>query len=265
MTNVNPEKPEKRVSPSVKRVLDQQNRDAERETQRSTALVPNDSRSAVDQYLDEVAPQNVVGRLIKFNVKDKCFHYSDNPEVKLSEDTVYTALCGEVVVGWVRFFGKGVPPERHVGLLYDGFVMPPRSSLPDWEDRSKWEIGLDGKETDPYQHHMYVVLQGAAGEFYTYGANNETSRRAVGVLLRHYQRMQRLEPGYVPLIQLRVGGFMHRDKRVGWVSTPVLEPVGRRKLGLGERKTGLSPRAPIDDATLFDPPDDGVPPVGDAA
>jgi hypothetical protein len=114
-----------------------------------------------------------------------------------------------------------------MGLLFDGFVMPPRETLGD-DDQTQWETGLDGKPADPWQHHMYLVLQrGDTGELFTYVTSSLTGRRAIGNLLRHYKRMQRTNPDQYPVVRLKTGGFQHRDDRVGWVATPVLAVVGR--------------------------------------
>jgi hypothetical protein len=51
--------------------------------------------------------------------------------------------------------------------------------------------------------------------------------RAVGTLLRHYDRMQRTHPDQYPVVRLKIGGFQHKDDRVGWVKTPVIAVVGR--------------------------------------
>jgi hypothetical protein len=56
-------------------------------------------------------------------------------------------------------------------------------------------------------------------ELFTYCASNVTSRRAMGNLLRHYDRMRRTTPDYYPVVRMKVGGFQHRDERVGWVSS----------------------------------------------
>ena len=45
-----------------------------------------------------------------------------------------------------------------MGLLYDGFVMPPRESLGD-NEAGEWDLGLDGQPADPWQHAQYLVLQ----------------------------------------------------------------------------------------------------------
>jgi hypothetical protein len=39
--------------------------------------------------------------------------------------------------------------------------------------------------------------------------------------------MTRLYPGELPVVKLKVGGYQHSEKRVGWVKTPVLAVDGR--------------------------------------
>ncbi len=39
----------------------------------------------------------------------------------MCEHDEFVALCGETLVGMVRFNGEGEPPDRVMGLLYDGF------------------------------------------------------------------------------------------------------------------------------------------------
>jgi hypothetical protein len=114
-----------------------------------------------------------------------------------------------------------------MGLLYDGYQMPPRETLGD-TDVSQWEMGLDGQPADPWVHAIYLVLQRVDNsELFTFVAMSKTSRRAVGTLLRHYDRMQRTHPGYLPIVRLKVGGYQHRDPRVGWVKTPVIAAMGQ--------------------------------------
>jgi hypothetical protein len=105
--------------------------------------------------------------------------------------------------------------------------MPSREELGD-TDAASWEMGLDGKPADPWVHAVYLVLQRTDNsELFTFVAQSQTARRAVGVLLRHYDRMQRTNPGFLPLVALKVGGFNHRDPRVGWVKTPVIAAMGQ--------------------------------------
>jgi hypothetical protein len=162
-------------------------------------------------------------------------------------DTVdHTALCDQTMIGRIRFNGPGEPPDYRMGLLYDGFIMPPRKTLGD-DDPDKWEIGLDGKPADPGQHFIYLVLQRVdTGELFTYTTSSITGRRAVGNLLRHYDRMLKTHPDSYPVVRLKTGGFNHRDERVGWVQVPVFAVVGRTPKD-GAAMPDIPPSPPVND------------------
>ena len=95
------------------------------------------------RYLDEIAPQTIVGAMVKFD-KDGSFVRQDTEEA-IDDARQFLALCGDVLVGWLRFNGQGEPPTRSMGLLYSDWVMPPRESLGD-TNTSTWEKGLDGQD-----------------------------------------------------------------------------------------------------------------------
>jgi hypothetical protein len=190
-----------------------------------TAVAVPDNRDYRQRYLDEIAPSSIVGRLIKFS-KDGKFVTSDDGE-PIPEGVEFIALCDETLVGWIKFNGEDAPPDRHQGLLYDGYVMPPRESLGDL-DQAGWELGLSGQPQDPWQHQMCLVLQHAdTKEMFTFSTQSISGRRAVGNLLRHYERMQRSGGNEYPVVRLKPGGFNHRDDRIGWVPVPVFVAVGR--------------------------------------
>jgi hypothetical protein len=184
-----------------------------------------DTRSYRQRYLDEIAPSTITGRLLKFS-KEGRFVTNDDGE-PISEDAEFIAPCDETLVGWIRFHEEGTPPDRIQGLLYAGFEMPEREALGDM-DPNAWPTGVSGQPADPWQHQMCVVLQHAdTKELYTFSTTSVTGRRAVGTLLRHYERMQRIGANEVPVVRLKAGGFNHRDDRVGWVPAPVFAVVGR--------------------------------------
>jgi hypothetical protein len=223
--------------PTAEQIRAQQKADAEKATSAIKTALPTaltnggatlavpDKRTELQRYLDEIAPASIVGRMVKFS-KEGQFVVSDDDSV-IDEDVDFIALVDQTLIGWIKFNGEGAPPDRTMGLLYDGFVMPARSSLPDL-DQAKWEIGLDGRPADPWQHHVYLVLQRAdTGELFTFVTSSVTGRRAIGTLLRHYDRMQRTHPDQYPVVRLKIGGFQHKDDRVGWVKVPVLAVVGR--------------------------------------
>jgi hypothetical protein len=192
-----------------------------------TAVAVSDGRDPVQKYLDEVAPAGIAGRLIKFS-KEGAFVTADDGE-PVPEDAEFIALCDETWVGRVKFDreNSGAPPIRVGGLLRDGVVPPPRESLGD-TDPAQWPLGLSGAPEDPWLHQMLIPLQNTATrELFTFGTTSQTGRRAVGNLLKHYDRMRRDGTNELPVVRLKSGGFNHRDDRIGWVHVPVFVICGR--------------------------------------
>lgn len=201
-------------------------------TAQSTVVAPPDNRGTIEQYLDLVAPSSIVGRMIKFD-KNGQFVTSDDGQ-PIPEDDEFIALVDQILVGRIKFVEDG-PPVRvspitgrpTMGLLYGGFIPPTDDEL-DERDEAKWEVGLDGKPSDPWRHQHYLVLQHTdSGALYTFVTSSQTGRRAVGNLVRHFERMKTAKPGEFPVVKLRPGGFMHKDERVGFVPTPTFVVVGR--------------------------------------
>jgi hypothetical protein len=190
-----------------------------------TNIAIPDGRTSVQAYLDEISPTTAVGRIMKTGKEHVFGTVDDGREV--ADDIDFIALLDQTAIGYAKFNGEGNPPDRIMGLLYDGFTLPPRETLSD-TDQSLWQLGLNKQPADPWVHQIYVVLQrGDTGELFTYIASSVTTRRAVGNLLRHYDRMRKTDSNSYPLVRLKVGGFNHRDERVGWVKVPVFAVVGR--------------------------------------
>jgi hypothetical protein len=190
----------------------------------STALAPPDNRTPHERYLDEIAPAAIVGRLVKFT-KDGMFITADD-EGEIGDDVDFVVLADQTLVGWLKF-NDDAPPDRVMGLLYDGFQMPKREQLGDL-NQLEWSPGLSSAPEDPWKHHIYLVLQSRdTSELYTFATSSMTGRRAVGNLLRHYDRMQKTHPDELPVVRLKAGGFQHRDERIGFVRVPVFVVVGR--------------------------------------
>ena len=190
------------------------------------ATASPDNRTSVQKYVDEIAPASIVGRLIKFG-KEGAFVTADDGE-PVPETADFLALADETLVGWIKFSrDDDTPPERIMGTLYDGFCMPARNTLGDM-DQAEWPAGLSGTPEDVWKHQICLVLQNAeTKEFFTFATTSLTGRRAVRNLLKHFDRMQRTNPGEVPIVRLKAGGFNHRDDRIGWVPVPVFAVVGR--------------------------------------
>jgi hypothetical protein len=263
-----------RVPPTTREILKRQAADAERDRQQKAATPPPkpaarpeaaiptgtavapaksavvaapDTRTPQQAYLDEIAPASIVGRMVKFS-KDGRFVTADDGE-PLPEGSEFIVLADQTLIGLVRFHDDA-PPDRVMGLLYDGFVMPPRNSLGD-TNPADWPAGLSGAPADPWQHHIYLVLQQPeTTELFTFVTSSMTGRRAVGNLLRHYDRMRRTHPDELPVVRLKVGGYQHRDERVGWVATPVFAVVGRAPRDSAS-KPDTSPGGDMDDEIPF--------------
>src|SRR5262249_47346305 len=156
----------------------------------------------------------------------------------------------ETLVGWIKFGESGEPPTRVQGLLYDGFVMPEREALGDL-DPADWPIGLDGHPTDRWQHQVCLVLQDReTQELFTFATSSISGRRAVGNLLRHYDRQRKSHPDTYPVVRLKPGGFNHRDERIGWVHVPTFAIVGRAPKASAE-VPDTSPEAILEDSIPF--------------
>ena len=85
---------------------------------------------------------------------------------------------------------------------------------------------------------------------FTFATSSKTGRRAVGTLLKHYDRMQKTNPGELPVVRLRTGGFQHRDAQIGFVTTPCFVVCGRQpRDSVAQPDTSIG--ANIDDAILF--------------
>jgi hypothetical protein len=212
------------------------------------AVAMPDGRTSVQQYIDEVAPSSIAGRLIKFS-KNGEFVFADTDEV-VSPDVDFIALCDETLVGWIKFRRdeEGAPPDRVMGLLYDSFAMPLREAL-DEQDPAKWPMGLSGAPEDPWQHQICLVLQTpGTHEVFTYVTTSKTGRRAIGNLLRHYDRMRKKDGEHYPVVRLKTSGFNHQ--RFGWVPTPMLAVVGKAPKA-SAAIPDTSPSADMNDALPF--------------
>jgi len=233
---------------TIKQVLAEQQRQADRDRALKPAhavaplkpVMPDipDTRSAREKYLDEVAPSGIVGRLIKFS-KEGRFTFDDTGET-VSEGEDFVCLCDQTLVSWVRF-NDGEAPTRIGGLLYRGFVLPPRAEL-GVSNEADWPIGLSGKPEDPWKHEQLVVLRRPATlELATFSTMSKTGRRAVGTLLKHYDRLQPSNPGAYPVVRLTPGSYT--DKLYGKVPVPNFVVVGMA--------AGLSAEVP--DTSLKEP------------
>jgi len=127
------------------------------------AIVPQSKRalanggSPVAAYL-AAHGVGMSGTFFKFAKDGKFRKTSDEEEIP--EGTEFVVAYDSIQAGWIKFNGKGVAPDRHMGAIFDGYQPPNRQSLGD-TDESQWETDLSGRPSDPWQHQMLVPLQNA--------------------------------------------------------------------------------------------------------
>jgi hypothetical protein len=131
------------------------------------AVALPDHRTDLERHLDEIAPTGVTGRLLKLSKNGEIVTADDG--VPIDTDTTFIALVDQVLGGYIKFDPEGVlPPERAQGLIYDGFVPPPRTSLGD-NDPDEWPIGVSGGREDPWRYQFAIPLQATGtSELYTF-------------------------------------------------------------------------------------------------
>jgi hypothetical protein len=203
-------------------------------TQTNVPAIPS---NAVDTYLNEHCGGGA-GVLFKF-AKDQRFRRVDDGE-EIPLGTEFTVVYDQIQVGWIKFNGKGEPPERKMGALFQGFLPPPREELGD-DDQSLWEVGLSGKAADPWQQQILLPLQAEDGELFIFGTTSITGRRAVGRVIDECRKMQRREPDDYPVIKLALSSFQHREERIGRVTVPAFVRVGKTaKTGMAAIDTSIA-------------------------
>ena len=183
-------------------------------------------------FLDDVA-----GGATRIGFNGKEGRHEDQTGAVIDDSVSFAVAPEETRIGYIKFNGAGEQPTKIEGRLYSGFIMPSRDSLGD-TDQSEWEKGLSGQPADPWQQQIVLPLVRIdTGELYAFTTTSITGRRAVGTLLKQCDRIRRVDPQAYPIIQLRVGGFNHRDTRIGFVKTPVLAIVEwKRSTTAGELK-----------------------------
>jgi hypothetical protein len=193
-------------------------------TRAATLPATPDPRSPRQRYLDEVAPSGIVGRLVKFDGKEGKFYFDDTEE-KIGDDEDFIVLADQTLAARIKFEPDQAPTRRG-GLLYSpDFMLPTRDELGD-DDQTEWAIGkFSGEPDDPWKEEMMLVLKRPSTmELLTFSTLSKTGRRAVGTLLKHYDRLQISSPGSYPVVRLKVGGY--QDSRYGWVHVPNFVVVG---------------------------------------
>jgi len=143
----------------------------------------------------------------------------------IPDGTRCIAHADQISLGWQRW-EDGKPVERHIGLVVDRFVPPPRSELGD-ADSQQWELQDDGSRRDPWQFQMSVPITrlDAGGETYNFTTGSKGGLACVSRLTRAYGRsLQDKKVSGLPIVELRADHYRHRT--YGKIFYPVMHIVG---------------------------------------
>ncbi len=182
-----------------------------------------------------------------------------------------------LTTGWQRWW-QGRPTDARLGLVADGFRPPKRWELGD-DDAESWETDSSGERRDPWVEVLYLVLSGAddGHAIFTFTSSSQGGRKAVHKLSAQFGKLMDEHPGTYPTVRLGVDTYLHQDRAIGRVKTPVFQVADRVEAGLydglvcrlrGEperRATTLGLRAPLPcrrlrrDRRRHSVPDSGLP------
>jgi hypothetical protein len=192
------------------------------------AAAATDSRSELDRYLDQADPTGLAGPEVKFS-KDGVFTRRDTEE-KLDGQSLWVAHFDQTMAGY-RKLQQGQPPAAVVHPLLDpNFKMPNRTTLGD-NDELEWEV-RDGKPVDPWQPVNYLPIEHAeTHELLCFVTSSKGGLKAVARLVKHCKRVCATDEDFLPLVQLKPGGYDHPNKQFGWVHEPIFAVCGRISRG----------------------------------
>lgn len=172
-------------------------------------------------YADEVAPQNIIGTLLKFNKGD----YSVGKEGRaIPVGSKFAANLDLMAVGYVKWIG-GRPVNHMLVRLADGSAKPKRAQLGDLAEDA-WEMDSDGKSRDPWQQVNYLPLLDERGEIYTFSVSGRSALKEAASLCRTYAFHLENQTDEFPVVELGVGRYLHKDRSIGWVKYPEINVVG---------------------------------------
>ena len=105
---------------------------------------------------------------------------------KLINDTQWKFIWQKTQAGFVKWT-KGERPDFRTAYICQGEEEPLRDEFGE-DDKSKWEIGLDGKPRDPWSHVFRLILENQAGDLAELILSSYYGKRAANVLLDKVRR-----------------------------------------------------------------------------
>jgi hypothetical protein len=204
-----------------------------------TAVASYRERDPFEVYADSIRPGYILGKLLKFSKGDYLLGEGAEP---VDQGSVVVAAIDQLLIGWTRW-ENGKPVEHRMVLVASGQTPLRREDL-GYLDQSKWETDNDGKPRDPWQYTAYLLLLSVTGDLLTFSTSSQGGHGAISKLSRAYAHHRRKAPDELPRISLKSDSYMHQDRSLGRIKTPLFELVGweaKDRVVAALAATGLTP------------------------
>jgi hypothetical protein len=189
--------------------------------EKKNELAPTDLGDPFTEYADAIAPQFIVGDLLKFSKGD--FYSGINSQI-VPLGTVFTANLDELMAGWVRWW-DGRPTNHAMVRVADHIPPKKRIALGD-DNEQQWETDASNEPRDPWQFTNYLPMMNEKGALYTFTTSSRGGLSAIAGLARRYANHRRRHPDVFPLIALGVDSYQHPNREFGRIKFPVFAPAG---------------------------------------
>jgi hypothetical protein len=182
---------------------------------------PSSSALAINKYLNEEVPAEMIGKLIRFT-KGEYLRGIDAEEVP--EGSLFTLACDLTMRGFIYWL-DGKPADQRVVRIASGTPLPRREDMGHM-DKSVWPSDGKGPVRDPVQPVMYLPMMSQEGELCTFTTGSKGGMDLINRTLRRYATHTRRYPDDYPMIRLAVDSYQHSDRSIGKVFVPDFAPAG---------------------------------------
>jgi hypothetical protein len=172
-------------------------------------------------YGNAAAPRLIVGDLLVFAKGD---YAAGRDKLPVPLGSKLTALMHTLWIGWQKWRDTAVVDHR-MGAVVEGFRPCRRDELGDL-DESKWESDGEGGVRDPWQLSNLIVMVEPPNKLFTFTSSSRGGMSAIGELCKEYGRRLRQFPEEVPIVELDVGSYLHRDRSLGRIKFPIFKVTG---------------------------------------
>ena len=141
---------------------------------------------------------------IQFDGKAGIYQFNDGAAI--ADSVEFCAFTNEIVVGYRKYGGEGVPTEHITGMPSRGFVMTARENLPD-RDEATWSVGkFSGELEDPWKEIAELpLLRRDTAELFCFISHSMSGISAIKTLRAQQNWTQQMYPNSVPIVRLGLG------------------------------------------------------------